>query len=156
MIMNVAVPCEKHSPRFGQDASSHTLCSPCSRSSRFTRATAGPDGARTRIQGGFRGRGPSVGITFTGMREVLSFPRISRVGRGPGVVVAMVFMCAVYGTFHVLRESEGSAVPAGRRRDRRHSPVPLNRDRLRAVLSSAPCRPGRTLARKTVRASFEP
>ena len=76
--------------RFGQDASSHTLCSPCARSSRFTRATAGPTGARTRIHGGFLGRGPSDGITFTGIREVLSRPRISRVGRLRVMVVSVI------------------------------------------------------------------
>ena len=103
MTMNVAVPCEKHSGRFGQDASSHTLCSPCARSSRFTRATAGPTGARTRIQGGFLGSGPSAGMTFTGMREVLSRPRISRVGRMPIVVVAV----AVIGRFPGRRGSGG-------------------------------------------------
>ena len=31
MIMNVAVPLPKHSPMFGHDASSHTVCSLCSR-----------------------------------------------------------------------------------------------------------------------------
>ncbi len=31
MIMNVAVPLPKHSPMFGQLASSHTVCSRCSR-----------------------------------------------------------------------------------------------------------------------------
>ena len=103
MIMNVAVPCEKHSARFGQDASSHTLCSPCSRSNRFTRPTAGPAGARTRIHGGFLGSGPSVGITFTGMRDVLSRPRISRVGRSRGGVVETVVMSTVYETFRTLR-----------------------------------------------------
>ena len=31
MIMNVAVPLPKHSPMFGHEASSHTVCSLCSR-----------------------------------------------------------------------------------------------------------------------------
>ena len=40
MIMKVAVPPEKHSPRFGQDASSQTLCSLCLRSSCLMRSTS--------------------------------------------------------------------------------------------------------------------
>ena len=55
MIMKVAVPPEKHSPRFGQDASSHTLCSLCLRSSALMRSTSGETGMRTRIQSGFFG-----------------------------------------------------------------------------------------------------
>ena len=35
-IMKVAVPLPKHSPMFGQEASSHTVCRLCSRSMRFT------------------------------------------------------------------------------------------------------------------------
>ncbi len=35
-IMNVAVPLPKHSPILGQDASSHTVCSFCSRRIRLT------------------------------------------------------------------------------------------------------------------------
>ncbi|CPM64757.1 Uncharacterised protein [Bordetella pertussis] len=35
MIMKVAVPLPKHSPMFGQDASSHTVCRLCSRRMRL-------------------------------------------------------------------------------------------------------------------------
>ena len=84
MIMKVAVPCEKHSPMLGQEASSHTVCSRWARNTLLSLCTAGPIGALTRIHGGFRGIGPTLGITFTGMREVLSRPRISRVTRLTG------------------------------------------------------------------------
>ena len=74
MTMNVAVPCAKHSPRFGQEASSHTVTSRCRRRSPLRAATSGPTGARTRIQGGLRGRGPSIGAILTGFRAVLLAP----------------------------------------------------------------------------------
>ncbi|MCY1491555.1 hypothetical protein D9M68_253430 [compost metagenome] len=74
MIMKVAVPPEKHSPRFGQDASSQTLCSLCLRSSCLMRSTSGDTGMRTRIQSGFFGSS-SVGMIFTGMRATFSAPR---------------------------------------------------------------------------------
>src|SRR5471032_1828145 len=74
MIMKVAVPPEKHSPRFGQEASSQTLCSLCLRSSCLTRSTSGETGIRTRIQSGFFGRS-TVGMIFTGMRATFSAPR---------------------------------------------------------------------------------
>ncbi|MNR29561.1 hypothetical protein D3C85_1469550 [compost metagenome] len=74
MIMKVAVPPEKHSPRFGQEASSQTLCSLCLRSSCLIRATSGDAGISTRIQSGLRGMS-SVGMIFTGMRATFSAPR---------------------------------------------------------------------------------
>ncbi|MCY1411612.1 hypothetical protein D9M71_270010 [compost metagenome] len=74
MIMNVAVPPEKHSPRFGHDASSHTLCNLCLRSKALTRATSGEVGISTRIQSGLRGTS-SVGRIFTGIRATFSAPR---------------------------------------------------------------------------------
>ena len=74
MIMKVAVPPEKHSPRFGQDASSQTLCSLCLRSSCLMRSTSGETGMRTRIQSGFFGSS-SVGMIFTGIRATFSAPR---------------------------------------------------------------------------------
>src|SRR5471030_1840225 len=74
MIMKVAVPPEKHSPRFGQDASSQTLCSLCLRSKALMRSTSGETGIRTRIQSGLRGNS-SVGIIFTGIRATFSAPR---------------------------------------------------------------------------------
>ena len=74
ITMNVAVPCEKHSPRFGHDASSHTVTRRCSRRRPLSLVTSGPTGARTRIHGGFRGSGPSTGMTLTGLRAVLLAP----------------------------------------------------------------------------------
>ncbi|KPW13673.1 Uncharacterized protein ALO42_05448 [Pseudomonas syringae pv. atrofaciens] len=74
MIMNVAVPPEKHSPRLGQDASSQTLCSLCLRSNCLIRSTSGETGMRTRIQSGFFGRS-TVGMILTGMRATFSAPR---------------------------------------------------------------------------------
>ena len=74
MIIKVAVPPEKHSPRFGQAASSHTLCSLCLRSSALTRATSGEVAMGTRIHSGLRGIS-SVGRIFTGIRATFSAPR---------------------------------------------------------------------------------
>ncbi|MNG06672.1 hypothetical protein D3C84_899280 [compost metagenome] len=74
MIMKVAVPPEKHSPRFGQEASSQTLCSLCLRSKALIRSTSGDAGMRTRIQSGLRGSS-SVGMILTGIRATLSAPR---------------------------------------------------------------------------------
>jgi hypothetical protein len=53
MIMNVAVPLEKHSPMFGHDASSQTVCRWCSRKNALDLGKRGDDGARARIQSGF-------------------------------------------------------------------------------------------------------
>ena len=50
MIMNVAVPLPKHSPMFGHDASSQTVCRWCSRRICLISWKRGDDGARTRIQ----------------------------------------------------------------------------------------------------------
>jgi hypothetical protein len=72
--MNVAVPWLKHSPKLGHCASSQTVASPDSRSSRLMRATPGPVGALARIQAGLRGIWV-VGCTLTGIRETLSWPR---------------------------------------------------------------------------------
>src|SRR5471030_526119 len=74
MIMKVAVPLEKHSPMFGQDASSQTLCSLCLRSKALMRSTSGETVMRTRIQSGFFGSSV-VGMIFTGMRATFSAPR---------------------------------------------------------------------------------
>ncbi|MNE99048.1 hypothetical protein D3C80_1976630 [compost metagenome] len=74
MIMKVAVPPEKHSPRFGHEASSQTLCSLCLRSSALTRATSGEVAISTRIHSGLRGIS-SVGRIFTGIRATFSAPR---------------------------------------------------------------------------------
>src|SRR5690606_27614637 len=64
----------KHSPRFGQEASSHTLCSLFLRSSCLMRSTSGETGMRTRIQSGFFSTS-SVGMILTGMRASFSAPR---------------------------------------------------------------------------------
>ena len=59
--MNVAVPRDQHSDKFGQLADEHTVCSFSSRTIRCTRSSSGE--VRTRIfsQGGFAPR--SVGTT---------------------------------------------------------------------------------------------
>ena len=76
MIMKVAVPWPKHSPRLGQLASSHTVCRPFSRSARFSRATSGVPGNWARIQGGLRSRVSGVvGSTLTRSRAIFSAPR---------------------------------------------------------------------------------
>src|SRR5688572_31202321 len=53
-IMNVAVPLPKHSPRLGQEASSHTVCSFCRRRmALISPKRESAAGARTRIHAGF-------------------------------------------------------------------------------------------------------
>src|SRR5690554_3155805 len=74
MIMKVAVPPPKHSLRFGQEASSHTVCSLFARSLLLISSTLGELDNRTRIQSGLRGI-RSVAITFTGLRATFSAPR---------------------------------------------------------------------------------
>src|SRR5215813_3796709 len=72
MIMNVAVPFEKHSPMFGHDASSHTVCRLCSRRIFLISPKRGDDGARARIHSGFFRR--SAGTILIGMRAVFASP----------------------------------------------------------------------------------
>ena len=71
--MNVAVPCEKHSGRLGQLASSQTDASFLSLRISLIRVISGFARIRTRIQSGFRGMAV-VGITLTGIRRTLSAP----------------------------------------------------------------------------------
>src|SRR2546425_1090533 len=52
-IMNVAVPWLQHSHRFGQCASSQTVCSRRSEMSAFVEKNTGLDGSRTLIHSGF-------------------------------------------------------------------------------------------------------
>ena len=73
MIMKVAVPLLKHSPRFGQDASSHTEAKRCSLSFCLMWLILGEAGILTRIQSGLAGNS-TVGMTFTGMRFTFSAP----------------------------------------------------------------------------------
>src|SRR5574340_130066 len=70
--MKVAVPWPKHSPRFGHEASSHTVCSLASRRIPFRRATFGRLGAFARIHDGSRIR--SCGTILIGMRAVFAAP----------------------------------------------------------------------------------
>ncbi len=74
MIIKVAVPPPKHSPKFGHCASSHTVANLCSRKMPLILLISGDAGSLTRIQSGLRGNS-RVGITFTGMRATLSAPR---------------------------------------------------------------------------------
>ena len=74
MIINVAVPPLKHSPRFGHCASSQTEASLCFRRVCLIRVTSGLIGILTRIQSGFF-RNSVVGIILTGIRDTLSAPR---------------------------------------------------------------------------------
>ena len=74
MIMKVAVPLPKHSPRFGQLASSQTVCSLLARSASLMRATSGVPWVLARIQFGLRS-GWTVGSILIGMRAIFSAPR---------------------------------------------------------------------------------
>ena len=68
MIMKVAVPCPKHSPMLGHEASSHTVLSFAPRRIRLISWKRSPPPARARIHSGFL-RG-SAAITLIGMRAV--------------------------------------------------------------------------------------
>ena len=74
IIIKVAVPPPKHSGRLGQAASSHTVCSFCSRRIDLIRATSSGAVILTRIQSGLRAM-VSVGTTLIGMRATFSAPR---------------------------------------------------------------------------------
>ena len=71
-IMKVAVPCEKHSPIFGQDASSHTVCNLCSRRICLISKKRGLFGDLARIQLGLRNS--ASGTILIGMRSVFALP----------------------------------------------------------------------------------
>lgn len=71
MIMNVAVPLPKHSPMFGQLASSHTVCRLCSRRIVLISLKRElPVAAFTRIHSGFFSF--SIGTILIGMRAVFA------------------------------------------------------------------------------------
>src|ERR1700710_3026918 len=72
MIMKVAVPLPKHSPMFGQDASSQTVCRLLSRSACLISWKRELPGALTRIQSGFFSG--VIGMTLTGLRAVFCSP----------------------------------------------------------------------------------
>ncbi len=95
MIMNVAVPLPKHSPMFGQDASSHTVCRLCSRRIFLISEKRGDDGARTRIHSGFCSA--RAATTLIGMRAVLASPLCltpaALAGGGGGSALSMVIDC---------------------------------------------------------------
>ncbi len=74
IIINVAVPPEKHSPKLGQAASSQTLDKPFLRNTFLILSTSGDAATLTRIQSGLRNIS-SVAITLTGIRSTLSASR---------------------------------------------------------------------------------
>src|SRR3990167_10659003 len=74
IIMKVAVPCEKHSGRLGQEASSQTVTNLFLRNNDLRSLIAGDAGNRIRIQSGFL-IGATVGSILTGMRDNFSAPR---------------------------------------------------------------------------------
>src|SRR5882757_7392852 len=74
MIMKVAVPLPKHSPRLGQAASSQTVCRLLARSAALMRATSGVPWVLARIQLGLRS-GSVVASILIGMRAIFSAPR---------------------------------------------------------------------------------
>src|SRR5687768_5238833 len=78
-IMKVAVPLPKHSPMFGQEASSQTVCRRCSRRMRLISWKREPgSGARTRIHAGLASF--SRGWNFSGavLRAPFSLTPASR------------------------------------------------------------------------------
>jgi len=64
MIIKVAVPQPKHSPKFGQAASSHTVANLFWRSICLMPAISGLHGHWLRIQGGLRGLFVLIGINY--------------------------------------------------------------------------------------------
>src|SRR4051794_11251640 len=76
-IMKVAVPLPKHSPMLGHEASSHTVCSFCSRRMRLMSWNREPGpGARTRIHAGLASasRGTILMAYFSNARAVFFSP----------------------------------------------------------------------------------
>jgi hypothetical protein len=58
---------------FGQEASSHTVCSLCSRSTRFTSRNRGLSERRTRIHAGFRERWRGLDLDHPAGRQATGF-----------------------------------------------------------------------------------
>ena len=87
MIIMVAWLCAQHSPMLGQAASSHTVTSPCARSTRRVSPSRPPAaGTRTRIQSGFLRIGVSGLPAFSGCRG----PRLSRMVTMPAILPRQV------------------------------------------------------------------
>src|SRR5581483_9023889 len=111
MIMNVAVPWPKHSPRFGQLASSQTVCRLFARKAALIRATSGVADDLARIHDGLR-NGVSVGSILIGMRAIFSAPRSFSpwtigAGRGLGSESGVELIALVYSPFHVPPSPSG-------------------------------------------------
>src|SRR3989338_6835973 len=75
MIMKVAVPLLKHSFKFGQEASSHTVCNLFSRNIFFKSSTFEEEETRMRIQSGLRRGGAEDVAIRTGIFASFSAPR---------------------------------------------------------------------------------
>src|SRR5260221_54771 len=86
MTMKVAVPWPKHSPMFGHEASSQTVCRFASRRIFLISVKRSPPPARTRIHSGLR-KGSDC-TTLIGMREVLR-PRFCWSLRSGSVIVRL-------------------------------------------------------------------
>ncbi len=132
MIMKVAVPLPKHSDRFGQLASSQTVCRLLARNAALTLATSADSPSRARIQLGFLSGGAVFSILI-GMRAIFSAARSltpATIGAG-GVAVGVLI-----------------AVPAAERRS-----VYASRSRdsaaIAAVQAASDCRGAGTLRSPT-------
>src|SRR5690606_6367185 len=125
MIMKVAVPLLKHSPRLGQEASSHTDASLCLRSFSLIVLIFGEAGIFTRIQSGFLSRS-TVGMTLTGMRATFSAPlnfspsiNTLRLGcsdmmnRKPVLPACLNYALGCSGLLSKALTSEGNVTPSG-------------------------------------------
>jgi hypothetical protein len=86
MISMVAWRPAQHSAMLGQPASSHTVCSPCSRRIARVSANCGEDaGTLTRIQSGLRSTGVSGLWAFSGCRGGRLSRMVTMDSRGQGI-----------------------------------------------------------------------
>src|SRR6516165_3153150 len=80
ITMKVACFLSQHSPIFGQPASSHTVCRPCSRIMACVSRYPFETGAFTLIQSGFFGTGASARCAFSGCRGRMTVSITTTIG----------------------------------------------------------------------------
>src|SRR5581483_7749735 len=112
----------KHSPRFGQLASSQTVCRLFARKAALIRATSGVADDLARIHDGLR-NGVTVGSILIGMRAIFSAPRSFSpwtigAGRGLGSESGVELIALVYSPFHVPPSPSGDALHRNSGRNR--------------------------------------
>ncbi len=124
--MNVAVPLPKHSPMFGHEASSHTVCRRCSRRISLISKKRGDEGARTRIHSGLRSGSAATPPCVLGMRRGLARALVLDAGRVGRRLVGGV----VHGRVRARRRARiGASIAPAASTSRSHAEVGQLRDR---------------------------